>query len=54
MEKRLVKLRTGVLPRRKPAYDLLDERIKNMMKEFDSKNPMPFFENMSLVMKYTN
>ena len=48
------KTKNGFLPRRKPAYDILDERIKNMIEELDSKDPMPFFENMPLVMKYTN
>lgn len=48
----LVQLETGVKFKRKPAYILLDERIKEIVSSYSIGEFDKFYENLSLVLNY--
>ncbi|CAF0976139.1 unnamed protein product [Brachionus calyciflorus] len=48
----IVKLETGVQYKRKPAYILLDERIKEIQKNYSLINFENYFESLSLILDY--
>ena len=51
-ENTLIKLKTGIVYKRKPEYVILDERLKIILSTYDKKHFETFFENISLVLKY--
>ena len=51
-EDKLVKLRTGIVYKRKPNYVLLDERLKNVLSTYDKSNFIEFYQNIQLILDY--
>ena len=47
-----LQLSTGVLPRRKPAYIMLDERIKNVVADFKVSDVLNYLHNLALIIDY--
>ena len=51
-EKKLIQVRTGVKPRRKPAYIALDERLVLMVSKYNKNKCLEFLSDMSLQLTY--
>ena len=51
-EDKLVKLRTGIVYKRKPKYALLDERLKNVLSTYDKSKFIEFYQNIQLILEY--
>ncbi|CAF1041535.1 unnamed protein product [Brachionus calyciflorus] len=48
----LVQLETGIAFKRKPAYILLDERIKEIISSYSIDSFEKFYDNLSLILNY--
>ena len=51
-EHNLVLLKTGVNYKRKPEYEKLDERLKNVLLTYDKTKVLEFYDNISLILLY--
>ena len=52
MEAKLIKLRTGVVPARKQAYDIQNERIINILRTYTKEDFEDFYDRLSLILHY--
>ena len=48
IEANIIKIKTGIAPKRKPKYEILNERIKHIVEKFSKENVLEFVENMAL------
>ncbi|CAF0940563.1 unnamed protein product [Brachionus calyciflorus] len=51
-ESELLRLETGVKYKRKPAYIILDERIREIQNTYSLENFEKYYENLSLILDY--
>ena len=51
-EDKLIRLKTGIIYKRKPKYILLDERLQNTIKTYVKEKFYDFYENLQLILEY--
>ena len=51
-ENSILKLKTGIVYKRKPHYIILDERLKVILSSYNKNKFDEFYENVTLVLKY--
>ena len=51
-EHKIVKLDTVRVPKRQPAYTLLNERIDNVVQDYKVENVLEYLNNLAMIISY--